>query len=74
MSWKRAVCLGGSLLVLAACSDATAPRPQLKQTGARAAANGKHGQPSVPQTVGEDACRSGYTVSVGRKGNDDCQQ
>ena len=72
MSWKRALVVGGALLLLSACDQATAPQPQLKQLNGRAAANNKNGQPTAPQTATTTAdCRGSYSVSVGKS---DCQQ
>jgi hypothetical protein len=74
MSWKRALFVGGALLLLSACDQATAPQPQLKQLHGRAAAqSGKNGQTTAPQTATTTAteCRGSYSVSVGKT---DCQE
>ena len=72
MSWKHALFVGGALLVLTACDQATAPQPQLKQTNGRGAAKSA---PNAPQvlTLTPDAgeCRSGYSISSGRA---DCME
>lgn len=74
MAWKKALFLGGAVLLLAACSDATAPAA-LRQGASAAAAKGSTDQGSVaptPTTVDPllaptTDCRSGYYVRVGDK-------
>lgn len=65
MAWKKALFLGGAVLLLAACSDATAPST-LRPGGS--AANLKATQPigaeALPMSTLDD-CRSGYYVRSG---------
>jgi len=73
MTIRRALFLGGAVLVLAACADATAPMDSAKRGGSVAA--GKHGpSPSTTNkkttttTTETDECRGGggYVVGSGR--------
>lgn len=69
MSWKKALFLGGAVVLLAACSDATAPRPL--REGA-SAANAKAGTvartfDSTPTVLDDGDCKSGYYVRSGDK-------
>ena len=72
MALKKALFLGGAVLLLAACSDATAPKPQLRSGGQPAAA-AKAVSGSGPSTASDpgtgggilDDCRSGYYIRVG---------
>ena len=77
MSWKKALFLGGAVMLLAACSDATAPRP-MRTTNSGTAAVTSSGTISVTGTVSTgtsvdpitgllDDCRSGYYVRSGDK-------
>lgn len=74
MAWKKALFLGGAVLLLAACSDATAPN-SLRRTGSKAAAIKLDTDPQglTPQSFGleiapsTDECRSGYYVRSGDK-------
>jgi hypothetical protein len=65
-TWKQAIFVGGAILVLAACSDATAPEPpaNLERTTEQAASRRDRGGHLRlnPQTTD---CRSGYSVQVG---------
>src|SRR3954463_11639830 len=70
MSWKKALFLGGAVMLLAACSDATAPEPL--RSGAPAAAAVRIGAPApaappsfAPLSIIGDDCRSGYYVRSG---------
>ena len=64
MNWKQAIFLGGAVLVLAACADATAPTSGLRQVkGAAAVKGGNSGNTGTVESAG--AC-SGYSVSIGR--------
>jgi hypothetical protein len=73
MNWKQALVVGGALLVLTACDQATAPQPQLRQTTQKAAANGGKNAPNTitPTTTTLTTqtldCRSGYSISSGDK-------
>jgi len=64
MAWKKALFLGGAVLLLAACSDATAPDALPKDSG-RAAITSKMGT-GTAQLL-DDECRSGYYVRSGDK-------
>lgn len=71
MNWKQLLAVGGALLVLTACDQATAPQPQLRQAGQKAAASGGKNAPNTnnpPTTLTTQTldCRSGYSVSSGR--------
>ncbi|HEU4996278.1 MAG TPA: hypothetical protein VFT29_15785 [Gemmatimonadaceae bacterium] len=79
MAWKKALFLGGAVLLLAACSDATAPN-SLSRTGAKAAAIkldadplSQNPQSLTPQSFEleiaplTEECRSGYYVRSGDK-------
>jgi hypothetical protein len=63
MNWKQALFLGGTVLLLAACADATAPKPGLRQVKGAAAVNSKN---SGSTTTATTSCRSGYSLSVGQ--------
>lgn len=71
MAWKKALFLGGAVLLLAACSDATAPN-SLVRDGSRAAAF-RGGAPlldpvkalDLPSLIDGPDCRSGYYVRSG---------
>lgn len=63
MNWKQALFLGGTVLLLAACADATAPKPGLRQVKGAAAVNSKNGGST---TATATSCRLGYTVSSGQ--------
>jgi hypothetical protein len=72
MAWKKALFLGGAVLLLAACSDATAPKSQRARDGAPQAAVlvAPEDMPitksfEFPDDV--EACRSGYYVRSGDK-------
>ena len=74
MAWKKALFLGGAVLLLAACSDATAPKSLRARDGAPAAAalvGSEDGGPVIQSLELEiDAtvdCRSGYYVRSGDK-------
>ena len=72
MAWKKALFLGGAVLLLAACSDATAPKSQ--QARDRAPAAEAFVMPSLDPlpksfelTDFPEDCRSGYYVRSGDK-------
>jgi hypothetical protein len=79
MVLKRTLVLGGAILLLAACSDATAPKSQLQTRDGDAAAAAKGGNskknapnaatgvgPTISPTDGGDGeCRNGYYVRSG---------
>ena len=68
MAWKKALFLGGAVLLLAACSDATAPN-SLKRAGSKAV--NLSAMPADASTLSVDPsmldvdCRSGYYVRSG---------
>jgi hypothetical protein len=67
MTWKQAIFLGGAVLILAACSDATAPRGLSEMHRVESARGHRSVSPptlSVPTTTTVE-CRSGYSVQVG---------
>lgn len=70
MAWKKALFLGGAVLLLAACSDATAPS-SLQRAGSKAAtlSSVPVAEPTVGGTslIGDPDCRSGYYVRSGDK-------
>lgn len=69
MSWKKALFLGGAVVLLAACSDATAPRP-LRSGAAAAAAKSTPITSMIDATttiVDDGECKSGYYVRSGDK-------
>jgi hypothetical protein len=63
MNWKQAVFLGGAVLLLAACSDATAPQSQLRQAKVGASVKAPVGGGTVTTAAG---CRTGYSVNSGQ--------
>ena len=63
MNWKQAVFLGGAVLLLAACADATAPKPGLRQVKGSAAVNSKTSTNTGTVTT-QTACGH-WTVQVG---------
>ena len=69
MALKKALFLGGAVLLLAACSDATAPGNALRDGAPVAAA--KAGAPKrivdPGTTTLPDDCKSGYYVRSGDK-------
>jgi hypothetical protein len=76
MAWKKALFLGGAVLLLAACSDAVAPNA-LSRDGSKAM-SAKLSGPVGPGTVTPASfeeellidpveCRSGYYVRSGEK-------
>jgi hypothetical protein len=70
MSWKKALFLGGAVMLLAACSDATAPTPLRSGAPTAAIMSGAGTATStsdpVVNIIGDD-CRSGYYVRSGDK-------
>ena len=72
MAWKKALFLGGAVLLLAACSDATAPSA-LRQEGRAAAvvspldATGTLAPTDGTMSLLDGDCRSGYYVRSGDK-------
>jgi hypothetical protein len=70
MAWKKALFLGGAVLLLAACSSATAPDPQVRDGDPAAAAKTTSGSKPVIQSSVEDLICSGYYVRTGRE--DEC--
>jgi len=67
MLLKRAVFYGGAILLLAACSDVTAPKPQLQTKSVPSAAAKGPGVKKLDDPTTLDECRSGYFVSAGDK-------
>jgi len=75
MAWKKALFLGGAVLLLAACSDATAPSALQQNRGRDAAIistmdqNGVVGSDGTVNSLDIDVgeCRSGYYVRSGDK-------
>jgi hypothetical protein len=71
MSWKRAIFLGGTVLLLAACDSATAPTAQTTELGAshRSDARAKRSSAttttSLPTSSPALICHSGYSVQIG---------
>src|SRR5436190_5135219 len=68
MAWKKALFLGGAVLLLAACSDATAP--STPRNGSPAAADKANMVSTVAPLetlidIGGETCRSGYYVRSG---------
>lgn len=65
MTIRRALFLGGAVMVLAACSDSTAPMASAKKHGSMAAT--KQPAPTVSTTTSMFGdCRTGYTVASGK--------
>jgi len=62
MTWKQALFMGGAVLLLAACSDVTAPSNDLRPVNGKASAKAA---PGALPTATSTACRSGYSVSSG---------
>ena len=69
MNWKQVLFLGGAVLLLAACENATAPKPGLRQV--KGAASVKGGGSGSDQTFTATACGS-YSVSVGKDSTSTC--
>jgi len=71
MAWKKALFLGGAVLLLAACSDATAPKSQRARDGApQAAVLVDDGDMPITKSLefpDVESCRSGYYVRSGDK-------
>ena len=72
MAWKKALFLGGAVLLLAACSDATAPKPLTRNGAAPASSFVVPSDSSSPSTIDPSSlidtdCRSGYYVRSGDK-------
>jgi len=69
MGFKQVLFLGGAVLVLAGCGDATAPS-QMKRGGSSAdtktAVTPAPTDPAVTATSADEDCRSSYWVSSGR--------
>jgi hypothetical protein len=70
MAWKKALFLGGAVLLLSACSNATAPSPLVVRDGGTASLlmTPSLPQPRTGETI-EDLICSGYYVRTGS----DCQ-
>lgn len=74
MAWKKALFLGGAVLLLAACNSATAPN-SLTRDGSKAAAIRLDSEAVTPlsfdvdinPSLNVDECRSGYYVRSGDK-------
>lgn len=72
MGFRQALFLGGAVLVLAACSDATGPEPAMRKGGAAASAKSDTTvtttQPKLPKGArsATEECRTGFLVSSGR--------
>lgn len=68
MAWKKALFLGGAVLLLAACSDATAPS-SLTRAGSKAsdlsATSVNKSSLEEDATIFDSDCRSGYYVRSG---------
>lgn len=73
--WKQALFLGGAVLLLAACSDATAPVAQLQDGKAPASANLFFGPIPTTTTTSPtplpapkpiDVCRTPVVIQLGR--------
>jgi hypothetical protein len=67
MNWKQTLFLGGAILLLAACSDATAPSTQLRRGSAGVAAKG-----TFNPTVTSETCKSGYSIQPGADSTTAC--
>src|SRR5262245_13549434 len=73
MAWKKALFLGGAVLLLAACSDATAPNSLVRDSKAPASLVMPGRSDLVPTTQSAEplsmleSCRSGYYVRSGDK-------
>jgi hypothetical protein len=72
MAWKKALFLGGAVLLLAACSDATAPSTLRKVDPAATAKVLGTSSDLTPidgavNTLMDEECRSGYYVRSGDK-------
>jgi len=69
MGIKQALFLGGAVLVLAACGDATGPSTQMRQAGTPAAAKDKTAPTSTSNidagTTRLGVCLSGYVITSG---------
>ena len=68
MGFKQALFLGGAVLVLAACSDATGPEAAMRKGGSAASVKRAPDTTSVlpdatNQATSLDGCRWGYLVS-----------
>jgi hypothetical protein len=62
MTWKQALFMGGAVLLLAACSDVTAPSSNLRPVnGAKAAAKAS----PLDATATTTECKTGYSVQSG---------
>jgi hypothetical protein len=64
MNWKKAVFLGGAVLLLAACDRATAPNALVREGGPAAAAKTPKLKDGVPTGLSGDC--EGYFYRVGR--------
>jgi len=69
-SWKQALFVGGAILILAACSDATAPERPASLRTVPGTADARVQKPKRTDGGGSlvarpNDCRSGYSVSVG---------
>ena len=66
MSWKKALFLGGAVLLLAACDRATAPNALVREGGPAAAAKAKAApSPKPGQQNGLSGGCEGYFVREG---------
>ena len=68
MSWKQALFLGGAVLILTACENATAPTPPqspLKVQRGAASVKTQTPPPATAPTPTATDCRSGYSVQIG---------
>jgi hypothetical protein len=67
MTIRRALFLGGALLVLTACSDTTAPSASAKRGGSMANTKLKPAPTTTFTTMSTSTgCRTGYIVPGGR--------
>jgi len=67
MNWKKAVFLGGAVLLLAACDRATAPNALVREGGPAAAAKAPPSKPSPKINTGLNGCETGYFVREGAR-------
>jgi hypothetical protein len=75
MTWKHAVFMGGAVVILAACSSATAPEPTASTLEVhKGSASVRTQDPTtttspgttpVPEATTDSDCRSGYSVQIG---------
>jgi hypothetical protein len=72
MDLKKAVFLGGAVLLLAACNSATAPNALVRDGGPAAVAKVQENSPPPPSAIGDPVgglfgdCETGYLYRDGR--------